>query len=144
MFKLRRILISSLFLLSYLLVACDEPKTDEELITEQINTLKQAIEAHERGDFMAVIDAEYSDRLNSDRQSLQKMLMLYFYRYKDISIYVTATEIELQQIRAEAHSQVVVTGGQSFIPENARHYQVKSCWKKVSDEWLLSCLEWQR
>jgi len=144
MLKIRIWLIPALFLLSYLLVACDEAKTDEELITAQINTLQEAIETHDRGDFMAVIDSEYSDHLNKDRSSLQKMLMLFFYRYKDISVYVTGTEIELQQIRAEAHSQVVLTGGQSLIPENARHYQVKSCWKKVDDEWLLSCLEWQR
>ncbi len=144
MLKIRILLIPALFFLSYLLVACDEEKTDEERIVAQIKVLQEAIEAHDSSDFMAVIDSQYSDRLNKTRSSLQKMLLLFFYRYKDISVYVTATKIDLQHIRADAHSQVVLTGGQSLIPENARHYQVKSCWKKVDDEWLLSCLEWQR
>ena len=92
---------------------------------------------------MDIIDEQYQDRLNSDRKSLQRMLLGFFLRYKDISVYVSATEINIQQIRADAQSQVIVTGGKNLIPENARHYQVHSCWKKISDEWLLSCLEWE-
>ena len=122
---------------------CAEKKTDEILIREQINSLQEAIETHDRGQFMAVIGTEYSDQVNSDRQSLQRMLLGFFLRYKDISVYISATQINIKQIRADAQSQLVVTGGKSLIPENARHYQVHSCWKKVSDEWLLSCLEWQ-
>ena len=128
--------------LSFFLSACNEKKTDKELIQEQIEVLQTAIEEHDRGDFMAVIDEQYSDKLNANRSLLQKRLMLFFYRYKDISVYVSGTEIDLQQIRAEAYSQVILTGGSSLIPDNARHYEVKSCWKKVDDEWLLSCLDW--
>ncbi len=135
----------TLYLLTLCLLTsgCAEQKTDEVLIQEQINILQDAIEAHDRGKFMAVVDEQYHDQLNSDRQSLQRLLMGFFLRYKDISVYVSATEINIQQIRADAQSQVIVTGGKNLIPENARHYQVHSCWKKISDEWLLSCLEWE-
>lgn len=125
------------------LVACADKKTDEALIQSQIENLQQAIENHDRGKFMAIIDEQYHDQLNNDRQSLQRMLMAFFFRYKDIVVYVSATEIDLQSIRADADSQVLVTGGKNIMPESARHYQLHSCWKKVSDEWLLSCLEWQ-
>ena len=128
---------------SVMISACSEKKTDEALIQEQITRLQEAIETHDRGKFMAIIDSEYSDQINSVRQSLQRMLLAFFLRYKDISVYVSATQINIQQIRADARSQVVLTGGKHLIPDNARHYQVHSCWKKVSDEWLLSCLEWQ-
>ncbi len=128
--------------LSFFISACNEKKTDKELIREQIEVLQKAIEEHDRGDFMAVIDEQYSDKLNDSRSLLQKRLMLFFYRYKDISVYISGTEIDLQQIRAEAYSQVILTGGSSLIPDNARHYEVTSCWKKVDDEWLLSCLDW--
>ena len=49
--------------------ACSEKKTDEELIQEQITRLQEAIETQDRRQFMAVIDSEYSDQINSDRQS---------------------------------------------------------------------------
>jgi len=136
-----RLLLLFVFL-SFFLSACNEKKTDKELIEDQIKVLQTAIEEHDRGDFMAVIDEQYSDKLNANRSLLQKRLMLFFYRYKDISVYVSGTEIDLQQIRAEAYSQVILTGGKSLIPDNARHYQLTSCWKKVDDEWLLSCLDW--
>lgn len=126
-----------------LMSGCAEKKTDEALIQAQIETLQGAIESHERGKFMAVIDEQYQDQLNNDRQSLQRMLLGFFFRYKDISVYVSGTQISIQRIRADAQSQVVVTGGKNLLPESARHYQVHSCWKKVSDEWLLSCLEWE-
>lgn len=126
-----------------LMPGCAQKKTDEVLIQGQIKLLQEAIETHDRGNFMAIIDPEYSDQINSDRQSLQRMLLGFFLRYKDISVYVSATQINIQQIRADAQSQVVLTGGKHLIPDNARHYQVHSCWKKVSGEWLLSCLEWQ-
>lgn len=123
--------------------ACSEKKTDEELIQEQITRLQEAIETQDRRQFMAIIDSEYSDQINSDRQSLQRMLLVFFLRYKNISVYVSATQINIQKIRADARSQVILTGGKHLIPDNARHYQLHSCWKKVSDEWFLSCLEWQ-
>lgn len=122
---------------------CTEKKTDEAMIQEQIERLQEAIETHDRGQFMAIIDSEYHDQLDNNRKSLQRMLLGFFLRYKDISVYVSASRFEVSQIRAEVQSQVVVTGGKGLIPENARHYQVTSCWKKISDEWLLSCLQWQ-
>lgn len=130
-------------LLSGVLSGCAEQKTDEAMIQEQIESLQKAIETRDRGRFMSVIDASYYDQFNDTRKSLERMLLGYFLRYKDISVYVSRNQIEVTQIRAEAQSQVVVTGGKGLLPENARHYQVRSCWKKLDDEWLLSCLEWQ-
>jgi hypothetical protein len=146
-FKKLTVLISLPLLLALLLTllfsGCAEKKTDEVLIQEQIEILQKAIETHDRSMFMDVIDEQYQDSLNSDRKALQRMLLGFFLRYKDISVYVSATQIDIQQIRADGDSQVVITGGKHLIPESARHYQVHSCWKKVSDEWLLSCLEWE-
>lgn len=142
-FKSLFFLTLCLLTLCLLTLGCAEQKTDEMLIQEQIKILQEAIETHDRGKFMAAVDAQYHDQLNSDRQSLQRLLMGFFFRYKDISVYVNATEINIQKIRADAQSQVIVTGGKNLIPENARHYQVHSCWKKISDEWFLSCLEWK-
>jgi hypothetical protein len=122
---------------------CAEKKTDEAQILAQIAVLQEAIENHDRSQFMDVIDEQYQDQLGNDRKNLQRMLIGFFYRYKDISVYVSANQVELQSIRADVQSQVILTGGKNIIPDNARHYSVHSCWKKVSDEWLLSCLEWQ-
>lgn len=136
-------IIFALLFSSVLLPGCAEKKTDEAMIQEQITVLQKAIESHDRGLFMDVIDEQYQDQLDNNQKTLQRMLMGFFLRYKDISVYASATQINVQQIRAEGDSQVVVTGGKNLIPESARHYQVHSCWKKVSGEWLLSCLEWK-
>jgi hypothetical protein len=125
------------------LTACSDPESDEAQIKNQIDSLQQAIEAHDRGDFMALVDADYHDQMNNNRKKLEAILLGYFLRYKDISILISATSVEVTQIRAEAHSQVVISGGRGVIPESARHYRVQSCWKKVDDEWLLSCLKWR-
>jgi len=135
--------IAALVLVFGLLTGCAEEKSDEAMILEQIKILQEAIEAHDRGKFMAVIDSEYYDQLNSDRKSLQRMLLGFFLRYKDISVYVSASQVAVMQVRAEVQSQILVTGGKGLLPESARHYQVTSCWKKVADDWLLSCLEWE-
>ena len=135
--------IASLVLVFGLLTGCAEEKSDEAMIQAQIKILQEAIETHDRGKFMAVIDTEYYDQLNSDRKSLQRMLLGFFLRYKDISVYVSASQVAVMQVRAEVQSQILVTGGKGLLPESARHYQVSSCWKKVSDDWLLSCLEWE-
>ena len=132
-----------LMMLFLLLSGCAEKKTDKVMIQEQIEILQEAIETHDRGHFMAVIGSAYSDQINNDRKSLQRMLLGFFLRYKDISVYASAHQFEITQNRAEVQSQIVVTGGKGLLPESARHYKVLSCWKKVSDEWLLSCLEWE-
>ncbi len=136
------LLFCTLLLAGIFISGCNEEKTDEEMILAQIEVLQTAIEEHDRGDFMAVIDEQYNDQMNNNRSALQRLLMIYFYRFKDISVYISGTQITIRSIRADAHSQVVVTGGKNLIPERARHAQVHSCWKKVSGEWLLSCLEW--
>ena len=130
-------------LLLGLLSGCSEQKTDEVMIQEQIDNLQEAIETHDTGRFMSVIDETYQDQLNNDRKALYRLLLGYFLRYKDISVFVSASQIEVTQIRAEVRSQLVVTGGRGLLPEDARHYQVISCWKKTEGEWLLNCLEWQ-
>ena len=133
------LILSGLFLLA----ACSKPQTDEAMIEAKISQLQQAIENHDQGDFMEVIDEHYTDQLHNDRKNLQRMLLGFFLRYKDISVFASAHQIEVNQIRANVQSQVVVTGGEHLIPDSARHYQVHSCWKKVSGEWLLSCLKWK-
>ena len=127
----------------FLLVGCSEPQTDEVMIEAKISQLQQAIENHAQSDFMEVIDEHYTDQLNNDRKNLQRMLLGFFLRYKDISVFASGHQIEVNQLRADVQSQVVVTGGEHLIPDSARHYRVHSCWKKVSGEWLLSCLKWQ-
>ncbi len=140
----RKIIIFAVFITGQLIFAgCSEQKTDEAVIIERISLLQKAIETHNSSQFMAIIDSQYYDQINTDRQALQAMLMVFFLRYKDISVFVNATTINIQGIRADAQSQLLLTGGKSIIPENARHYRVHSCWKKVSQQWLLSCLNWQ-
>ena len=140
----RKIIIFAVFITGQLIFAgCSEQKTDEAVIIERISLLQKAIETHNSSQFMAIIDSQYYDQINTDRQALHAMLMVFFLRYKDISVFVNATTINIQGIRADAQSQLLLTGGKSIIPENARHYRVHSCWKKVSQQWLLSCLNWQ-
>jgi hypothetical protein len=137
------VLLSSIVFFS----ACTEKKTDDILIQEQIVLLQAAIEAHDYRQFMSIVDQDYYDMAygskNNDRQALQRILLALFLRYKDISVFVSNTQIRVMQTRADAQSQIVLTGGKGLIPDSARHYNVQSCWKKVSGDWLLSCLEWQ-
>ena len=142
-FFMKALGIFQLFIMIFLLSGCSDNRNDETIIREQIENLQIAIEQHDRSQFMAIIDSEYYDKLNSDPQSLQRMLLGFFLRYKDISIFASAHQFKMMQIRAEVQSQVVITGGKGLLPERARHYKVKSCWKKDSDEWLLSCLDWE-
>ena len=132
-----------LFVVIQVIGCSTERRTDESMIKEQIEHLEAAIETHNRSDFMSIIDSEYQDKLNSNRKSLQTMLLGLFFRYKDISVFSSAHEFNIMQIRAEVRSQIVITGGHGLIPDKARHYQLKSCWKKESGEWLLYCLDWQ-
>jgi hypothetical protein len=140
---IKPILLLFLVLISLITLGCSNVQTDEVLIQLKIDQLQNAIEKHHRGDFMAIIDRSYHDQMNHDRHSLQRFLMGFFLRYKDISVYISATKINNKGIRAIAESQIVLTGGETLIPESARHYQVYSCWSKVEEEWLLTCLEWQ-
>lgn len=139
-----KFLVTIMLLMSLVWISgCSEQPSDEVQIQEKMAQLQEAIEKKDRSGFMAEIDEQYQDQLGNNRKALQRMLMGFFLRYKDISIFVSGSEIEVTQIRAEGRSQVVVTGGEGIIPDNARHYQVYSCWNKQGGEWLLSCLEWE-
>ena len=138
---MKKIILLSVLLL--LISACSQPKNDETLILEQISILESSIEQHNHSDFMDIVASNYHDPINNNKKSLQAMLLVYFLRFKDISVLLSNTTVEIHSIRTDAHSQVIITGGQGLIPDTARHYKVHSCWKKEADVWLLSCLEWQ-
>jgi len=124
--------------------ACGDSASDEDKIKNQLQAGVIAIESRNSGDALDIVSETFTDQDNNTRKDLHRILMGYFLRYKDIGVFYTNTAIEIKSPGyAEATFNVVLTGGEHLIPDDARHYDVHSCWRNISGEWLLSCLRWE-
>jgi len=107
-FKLTTLILLLSLMSGLLLSGCAEEKTDEVLIQEQIDVLQKAIETHDRNRFMDVIDEQYQDQLNNNQKTLQRMLMGFFLRYKDISVYASSNPVLLNALKNHQWQEVFV------------------------------------
>lgn len=62
---------------------------------------------------------------------------LIWLQQKDVGVKTGPLNVKLMDERATVDFTVVLTGGQGFIPDDGRIYQVQTGWRLEGDEWKL-------
>ena len=139
-----------LLLASLLLTACAEPVGPESQIRANIMAMETALAERSNGDFMEHLSASFSGGKSGqegiDREGAQKMLALYFLRYRNIEVLVSQVDVEIdlyQPALARATASVALAGGQRLIPNSAGLYSVESQWQEFDGDWKLTHLRWE-
>ena len=143
---LYRILVLSMLLL---LGACAEPVGPEAQIRANIMAMETALAERSNGDFMEHLSAGFSGGRSGqegyDRDGAQKMLAVYFLRYRNIEVLVSQVDVAIdpyQPALAQATASVALAGGERLIPNSAGLYRVESQWQDFDGEWKLTHLRW--
>ena len=134
----------------FLLGACSDDKLSrEEEIKQFIESGIEAAESRNSGDLAELIDENYLDDKALNKKQLTKLVRLYFFRHKNISLFTKLDEIEfLTENEALVTLHVVMAG--SVISDVSRLTSLTAQTYKFElelikrNEWLLRRAKWQR
>ncbi len=128
-----------------LLAGCRQSPAVDQLL-ERVDALESAIENHQNDTAMAMLREDFTTSKGQNRKEAQRLLLFHAMRHEKINIIRSQTEAHLDPAYAdqgEVSFLAVVTGGQSWIPEQGRSLRVQSRWIFTQGDWYLQYLEWE-
>lgn len=133
-----------------LLAACHEPVGSEALIRANIITMEEALRERSNSAFMDNLAANFSggpvDEESLDREAAQKLLAVYFLRYRNIEILVSQVDVTVDLYEpnlAISSARVALAGGERLLPDSAGLYAVQGQWQNFDGQWKLTRLTWE-
>jgi hypothetical protein len=136
--------------ITLLLGACSEPVGPEALIRANIMAMEEALAERNNGDFIDKLAASFSGgragEETLDRDAAQKMLAVYFLRYRNIEILVSQVDVAIdlyEPALATSTARVALAGGEHLLPASAGLYTVHGQWQNFDGQWKLTRLTWE-
>ncbi len=139
----------SLLALMVFLMACSGPKTDEELIQEQMDEIGRFIEKKDLQSLMGFLDEDYSDHRGRDRVEIRNMVQSYFSQFRGIVVHILSTRIDdITPPEASIQTDAALsTGGaralRKMIRVSTDNYRFKIKLIKQEGRWLIRYAEWK-
>jgi len=137
-------------LLTLSITACSRYSEPEAQIAANVQAMETALDERDRGDFMRHLARSFTGRNpnggSMSREEAEKMLMLYFLRYRKVGVLVTQLEIEIDLYEpnlATTSAAVVLSGGEQLLPDSAGLYRVNGQWQNYDGDWKLTRLDWE-
>ncbi len=131
-------------LLAFLaLGACSRSDPEREL-RATIQTMAQAIERREPGDFLDALADDFTRESGAFGKTEAKRVLAGIYlRNEKISVTAVVTEVRVEGERARAKVRVVATGGAGLLPERGQTWEFDSAWRRERGAWRVFNAEWQ-
>ncbi len=132
-------------LAALILGGCDRPLTVEQQVIAVIRDMEARLEAVERRPFMSHVAEDFSAQDgNMSREQFNAMVLAYLHRYKRVQAQFLPIHVTTQgQSGAIARFRVLLTGGERWLPERGRMYQVETRWRREDSAWLLADARWE-
>jgi hypothetical protein len=130
-------------LLGTCLFGCSAPPDDEIRLRQQLKTLAEAIEQHDRQTIMQQLTVDFQTTEGLVPQDINRMLFLQFRQNKQIQVFLYDIDVKLMVLAADIELQALLLGSGQWLPERGRRYQVQMHWQKHDETWRLARLHWQ-
>jgi hypothetical protein len=140
-------LISMLTLFVFILT-CSGPKTDKELIQEQMDEVGQFIEKKDLDSLMSFLADDYTDHRGRDRVQTRDMVQSYFSQFRGIVVHILSTRIDdITPPEASIQTDVALSSGgarvlRKMIRVSTENYRFKIKLIKQEGRWLIRYAEW--
>lgn len=145
-----RVLIPTSLLALFLLTACAQHWDPAVAIEANVNAMETALAELDKNGFMEHLSESFnggeSDKAKLGKEEAEKMLAVYFLRYRKVHILVTQLEIEpdlYEPALATSSATVALSGGEHLVPNSAGLYKVTGQWQNFDGTWKLTRLEWE-
>ncbi len=142
---LRRLKLLAACLVPILLAGCGSEASLEQQIIATLGNMEAHIEAGERRDFMAYVAADFHGQggeFNHDQ--LNGLLLYQLRRHKRVHAQLLPIQVQPAGVdEAEARFQILLTGGEGFLPDSGQLYEVVSLWQMQEGDWRLRSAQWK-
>ena len=141
--NVRRHVASLVFLA--LLSGCGGPGAGpEEQLRQWVSAGQEAAEARERRDLVDMISPAYADARGSDRDGIERLLRVYFFRQHSIKLLTKIEEIRLYGDSAAEIDLTVAMAGRndSVLGFSADAYQFQLELERDGGDWLQISARW--
>ena len=112
--------------------------------------MEEALAERDNGAFMDHLAASFSGgragEENLDRDAAQRLLVLYFLRYRNIELLVSQVDVAVdlyEPALAASSARVALAGGAQRLPDSAGLYRVEGQWQNFDGRWKLTRLTWE-
>jgi len=127
------------------LSACGGPEAGpEEQLREWVNRGEAAAEAKQRRELIDMISPAYTDTRGSDRNDIENMLRVYFFRQSSITLLIRIEELRVFGDSAAEIELIVGMAGQNdaVLGFSADAYRFELELERDGDDWLLISARW--
>ena len=131
-----------LLLLCASLTGCSKP-APEQALRDRIEQMAQAAVNKDASALFDHFAEDFAGSGGMDRDNFRRYVQLIWLQQKDIGVKTGPLNVKLMGERATVDFTVVLTGGQGFIPDDGRIYQVQTGWRLEGDEWKLISATWK-
>jgi len=147
-----KITIAIIILVFYLALqpGCHAPLTDEDRIHSIIEDVQAAATEKDIGTIKEFIADDYHDRKGREIQDIHALLAYYFFRTRNLSVFVKRSEVTVDGERARALVDVLFLNRRQFeklpdlIPEDLVVYEFDVGFVKRSERWWVIEGTWER
>ncbi len=131
------------------LSACsDDPLSDEAQLRALLERAETQAEDRQTSDLMELVDDSFAGKQRYDKQQLEKLLRLYFFRHKNIYLFTRISDIELTAADHAVVTVFVAMAGTAIsdiaaiasLRANVYRFDLEFI---KADDWLLSAADWQ-
>ena len=116
----------------------------EEQLREWVNRGEAAAEAKQRRELIDMISPAYTDTRGSDRNDIENMLRVYFFRQSSITLLIRIEELRVFGDSAAEIELIVGMAGQNdaVLGFSADAYRFQLELERDGDDWLLISARW--
>src|SRR3989344_9517805 len=138
-------LLALLATLCWLLAACSE-NPDEARLLQRLDALETALQEKKTDTVLDLLTERFSTGQGESRDDIRRLLLLHFFRNRNIGVVRSQTEVTLDEAdsgQASIRFHALVTGGEGLLPDRGRQFRVESHWLFEDGDWYLDRLEWE-
>lgn len=131
--------------LAALMLGCQPADSPETVIEQKIQQIENGIETKNADDVLDPFYEQFATAKGQDKKWIKRTLAFYMLRHQNIQVLITGLDVEIiSPDRATARFNVLLTGGESLLPQQGSIYQVETDWRIEDGEWMLVYAKWQK
>lgn len=137
-------LFASLYiiLLGLILTGCGD-SADEKTISGNIQSMREAIQNHDKNSFMKHVAPRYRGQAHGNRPTLERFVIQQLKNNKNIYIYMADISIDITDNIAKVIFYAGTAGGPDQVPERGQLFKVQTTWKENGGYWQLTHAKWR-
>jgi hypothetical protein len=128
---------------------CGGPKTEEELIREQMDEVSQSVEKKDLDSLMHSLAENYSDHRGREKIQTRDLVQSYFSQFRGIVVHLLSTRIDdIALPEASIQTDAAISSGgaralRKLVRVSTENYRFRIKLIKKEGRWLIRYAEWK-